>query len=84
MLGIAAGALGIATDTELRAYFQLSIADARPRITELVEASELLPVTVEGWKQPAYLHARARIPRRMHAHALLSPFDPLLNDRDRV
>ena len=84
LLRIAAGALGVATDTELRAYFQLSIADARPRISELVEAGDLLPVSVEGWKQPAYLDARARIPRRIHAQALLSPFDPLLNDRDRV
>jgi uncharacterized protein YcaQ len=84
LLGIAAGALGVATDTELRAYFQLSIADARPRIGELVEAGELVPVAVEGWKQAAYLHTRARIPRRVHAQALLSPFDPLLNDRDRV
>jgi uncharacterized protein len=84
LLNIAAGALGIATDAELRGYFQLSIADARPRIQELVEAGELLPITVEGWRQPAYLYARARILRRVRAQALLSPFDPLLYDRDRA
>jgi uncharacterized protein YcaQ len=84
LLGIAAAALGIATDTELRGYFQLSIADARPRIDELVDAGELLPVKVDGWKQPTFLHARARIPRRIHAQALLSPFDPLLYDRGRA
>jgi uncharacterized protein len=84
LLRIAAGALGIATDTELRAYFQLSIADARPRISELVEAGTLLPVSIEDWKQPAYLYAGARMPRSIRGQALLSPFDPLLNDRDRV
>lgn len=84
LLRIAAGALGVATDTELRWYFQLSTADASPRITELVEAGELLPIAVEGWNRPAFLSGGARIPRRVHGQALLSPFDPLLYDRGRA
>lgn len=79
-----ARALGVATAAELRDYFRLSPGDAAPRITELVEAGILLPVAVEGWKQPAFLHAEARRPRRIAAQALLAPFDPLIWERSRT
>jgi uncharacterized protein YcaQ len=79
-----ARALGIATAADLRDYFRLSPADAVPRIAELVEAGTLLPVAVEGWRQPAFLHVEARRPRRIEARALLAPFDPLIWDRSRT
>jgi len=81
---IGARAHGIATEPDLRDYFRLPPEDSKARLAELVEAGALRPVRVEGWKETAYLQAEAAIPRRIEAHALLSPFDPVVWMRPRA
>ncbi len=77
-------ALGVATARCLRDDFRLPVEDTKARLAELVEAGELLPVTVEGWRQTADLWHRARVPRRIEVRAPLAPFDPLIWQRERV
>ncbi len=79
-----ADALGVATERDLRDYYRLDVSDSKQRIAELVEAGELLPVTVQGWRQMAYCRGEPRIPRRVRHSALLSPFDSLIWERERT
>lgn len=80
----AAQALGVGTEKDLRDYFRLDPADSRGRLAELEEAGELVRCQVQGWKQPAWCRPNAKIPRKVAASALLSPFDSLVWERSRT
>jgi uncharacterized protein len=84
LLRLAARAQGVATERELGGYFCLRAEHAKPRIAELVDAGELVPVRVEGVSQRMYLWPDGAAPSRVWARALLSPFDSLIWDRDRA
>lgn len=84
MLLHAAGALGVATEQDLRDYFRLSPQQSKAALAVLVEDGRLQACAVQGWKQPAYVAGVPRIPRRIEASALLSPFDSLVWARNRT
>lgn len=80
----AATALGVGTEADLRDYFRLSAAQAKPAIADLVATGEIERVDVDGWPAPAYLRAGRAVPRADRGTALLCPFDPLIFFRPRV
>ena len=62
----------------------------RPRLTTVSTSSSapgranLRPARVEGWKDHAYVHPDARVPRTVHSRGLVTPFDSLVWDRKRL
>jgi uncharacterized protein len=81
----AARALGIASESCLRDYFRTRVAMTRRAIATLVESGELIPVVVQGsGSRPWYLWHKARVPRRIEARSLLSPFDSMIFERARL
>jgi uncharacterized protein YcaQ len=77
-------AYGVGTAKDIADYYRLYVATAAHVLEELRDADEVQRVTVDGWKAPAYVAADARIPRRIETAALLSPFDPVVWERDRT
>ena len=84
LIGLSARAHGVGTLGDIADYYRIKQGPARAAVNDLVDSGELLPVTVSGWKQQAWLHRDARIPRAMSAAALLSPFDPVVWARPRA
>ncbi|HRQ00235.1 MAG TPA: crosslink repair DNA glycosylase YcaQ family protein, partial [Terrimesophilobacter sp.] len=80
----AALALGVASATDLADYYRMSRADTNAAVAQLVDGGVLNPVTVQGWKDLAYLHRDTTVSRKLSATALLSPFDPIVWDRPRT
>ncbi len=92
LVRIAAGALGVATRRDIAEYFYLlplylgRNLDRARLLDEALAASQLVPVEVEGWDEPAFADPAALNARAPSAYrtTLLSPFDSLVWDRKRT
>lgn len=85
-------ALGITQARWINDYFRVDRKLKDADLDGLVASSELVRVAVEGWDNPGYLHrdqvdvltaARGKRLRATHT-TLLSPFDPVVWDRERA
>ena len=83
LLARSAIAQGVATASDLADYYRQKPAAVKPLIAELVEEGELRAVAVDGWTEKAFVHRDAKLPKQLHATALLSPFDSLVWCRPR-
>jgi uncharacterized protein len=85
-------AIGVAQARWIGDYFRHAAKTPDPHPDVLVESGDLIRVHVEGWKNTAYVHRdhRALLKRAMNDEltanysTLLSPFDPLVWDRERA
>ena len=81
----AARALGVASERSLGDYFRTRPAMTRQAVAGLVEEGLLLPVQLGRQPgRPLYLWHEATVPRRARARALLSPFDSMVFERERL
>lgn len=93
LLVLAATALGVGTARDIAGYFHIENwwdrnveAGRRPSelprlVRELVEEERLVPASVAGWKETAYVVPQTAIPKHVETRALVSPFDPLMWER---
>ncbi|PFG32570.1 hypothetical protein ATL42_0410 [Sanguibacter antarcticus] len=84
LVEIGARAHGVGTVRCFADYFRLRGPAPRQAVLELVEDGVLVPVQIQGWDRPTFVHRDARTPRRAAAQTLLSPFDPLVFERRRL
>ncbi|MCQ4165346.1 winged helix-turn-helix domain-containing protein [Tahibacter harae] len=85
-------ALGVTQARWIADYFRLGRQITPAELAPLLERGEIFPVQVAGWDKPGYVHAdhaalaaRAARGRLRATHSsLLSPFDPVVWDRDRA
>ena len=76
-------AQGVATASDLADYYRQKPVAVKPLIAELVDDGELRAIAVDGWTEKAFVHRDAKLPKQLHATALLSPFDSLVWCRPR-
>ncbi|MEE5042069.1 winged helix-turn-helix domain-containing protein [Pseudomonas alliivorans] len=80
----AVSALGVGTEKDLRDYFRQDPQPSRTLLAELVEDGTLEVAQVQGWTHKAFCLPDSKVPRKVDASALLSPFDSLVWERART
>jgi uncharacterized protein YcaQ len=79
---VIAHGVGIAED--FGNYYHVKSVDAKKCLAELVESGDIQEVEVEGWNDTAFAPLTIESTKPTHARALLTPFDPLVWNRDRI
>ena len=88
LFGNAAKLMGVGTVRDIANVYCIYPSDAKPIVADLVELGLVKEVTVEGWKEKAYLHKDflnfdfKQI--KPSLTTVLSPFDPLTWQRERA
>ncbi|MCC6377168.1 MAG: YcaQ family DNA glycosylase [Microbacteriaceae bacterium] len=77
-------ALGVGTLKDIADYYRLKSTEAKVALEQLESSGLVQQVSVEGWKQPAWMPIGSTIPRKIEAAAFLSPFDPIVWERSRA
>ncbi|AOJ42615.1 winged helix-turn-helix domain-containing protein [Burkholderia sp. AU33423] len=85
-------ALGVVRADWVADYYRLPRRSYRAELERLADAGDLIPVAIDDWKEPAYVHRSldALLPAaeadtlRSTVTTLLSPFDPVVWDRRRA
>ena len=75
---------GIGTSSDIADYFRLHVPTARTILAQLAEEGTIEEVAVPGWKGPVYVDPDVVRPRRISGATLLSPFDPIVWNRERA
>ena len=84
LLRRAVRAQGLGTPADLADHFRQHVPTARTHLRDLAAAGEIELIEVDGWRGPVYADPDLVVPRRVHAHALVNPFDPLIWNRKRL
>ncbi|UTV56768.1 winged helix-turn-helix domain-containing protein [Burkholderia arboris] len=85
-------ALGVVRADWVADYYRLPRRSYRVELERLADAGDLIPVQIDDWQEPAYVHRslEALLPAaeadtlRSTVTTLLSPFDPVVWDRRRA
>ena len=75
---------GIGTASDIADYFRLHVSTAGPILEGLAKEHAIEEVEVPGWSGPVYVDPEAVRPREIKGSALLSPFDPIMWNRERA
>jgi uncharacterized protein YcaQ len=88
LFGNAAKLMGVGTVRDIANVYCIYPSEAKPIVADLVELGIVREVTVEGWKEKAYLHKDFENfdfkSVKPELTTLLSPFDPLTWQRERA
>ncbi len=77
-------ALGVGTAADIRDYYRLGAKDSDKGLQRLVEEQRIEQIDVRGWTQIAYWIPGTRVPRQCGHTCLVTPFDPLVWQRQRL